>query len=222
MCSGGSQQHIAGQADHFAHDAHVGDDLGKADAVESGSGSGPVVVDGVDADGHIARTALQRNELASGRSRLGSEVDAARAGVVGDGDPCDPAVAVVERLRQRDLVDRSIGGEAEKLADWLAMVAGDPSSVGIAVDSHGRSIFGTIRERLAVRAGRGMDGTSLLGNSHVATGLVGEHGDALVSAVEREHPRVCRSIFGETRDVLRAAPVMGALAVAIGDDDSVC
>ena len=170
----------------------------------------------------MARTALKCNELTRGRSRLGSEVDAARAGIVGNGDTCDPAVARVERLRQRDLVDRCIGGEAQEFADGLAMVTCDPSSVRIAVDSHGRAVLGTIRERLAVRAGRGMDGTSLLGNSHVATGLVGEHGDALVSAVEREDTRVCRSIFGETRDVLRAAPVMGALAVAVGDDDSVC
>ena len=81
-------------------------------------------------------------------------------------------------------------------------------------------MLGQIRERLAVGGRSSGDGSRL--HRDGLCGLVGgvEDGEPLVGALEAQHVGVGAARLGEPRDVLRAAPVMGTVAIRVGHDES--
>ncbi len=150
------------------------------------------------------------------------EIDALHGSIIdGEVDRGDGAVVGAGiGLAQGDVVDPGIGTEHDELADARGPVGDGPAGRRIAVDRHHRSMLGQIRERLAVGGRGSRDGPRLHrdGLGGLVSGV--EDGEPLVGALEAEHIGVGAARLGESRDVLRAAPVVAAVAIRVGHDES--
>ncbi len=99
-------------------------------------------------------------------------------------------------------------------------VGDQPRRRRIAVDGHQRAVLGPVGERLAVGRRRARTGPSCTATVGAAPSAVAEHRQPLVGGIVAAARRARRVVvLGEPDDVLRAAPVVGPVAVGVGDDD---
>ena len=125
-------------------------------------------------------------------------------------------------MAKQQRLHRGSRRQSEELAGCVEAVGHTPGGVRVAVDGHDRPVLWAVGEGLAVRTRPSLYRSALLGHRLVSGGVADEDRDSLVGAVEPQHTAPVGSVLGESGDVLRASPVVGAVAIAVGDDDSIC
>ena len=123
------------------------------------------------------------------------------------------------RLVQRDVVDGLADVEHDALPAGVGPIAHHPGRARITVDRHDRTVLGAVGERLAVRGRSCLHRALLDGDGGRCAGHT-EDWEALVGRIGAQHIGYRRLVvLRESDDVLRAAPMVGAVAVRVGDDD---
>ena len=111
--------------------------------------------------------------------------------------------------------------DGEEVPQRIAVIADHPRRQRIAVHCHRRSLLGPIRERLTVPASPHLQSVVEDGDGLVVRACHrAEDGKPLISFVVAQYVARRPTALGETRYVLRTAPVMGAIAIGVADDHS--
>ena len=174
-------------------------------------------------DGDRDRPGGDLDELALAGQRLRTEVDVLRrAGQArpADVDGRDHPVRV-RALWLQQLQDALSGGDGEEVADRVTTIGDHPSRRRVAVDGHRRALLGAVGERLSIAAGL-HDQAVLECRDRLVVGVGNQAEDrqALVALGDAQHVATVAAGLGEPADILRAAPVVGTVAVGVGDDDN--
>ena len=130
---------------------------------------------------------------------------------------CDPAVGGRHLLLHE--LQTAVGrAQFDLLADRIEAIGDPPRGGEVAVDRHRGAVLGSEGERFAVAGGAHHE--PAVEHRHRLLGgvLGGEHGETLIGDVLAQRVARRTAGLGEAGDVLRTAPLVGPVAVGVGDD----